>query len=186
MRVIESIRFRLRRRVRGRRSRRLVATLGGAGRGVRIGSRAVVTGRDQMRVGDNVHIGDNAFIRAEGGLTIGSHTHISRNLVLYTQNHDIDGENLPYDHRNVLRPVSIGRNVWIGMNVCIVPGTTIGDGAIVGMGTVVSGTVPAMAIIGSQPWRVIGQRDEEHYQRLDAAGHHGGADGRRVDLSGAG
>ncbi len=129
-----------------------------------------LSGAEQMEVGQNVFIGENAFIRAEGGLKIGDNTVISRNLVLYTVNHRYDGERLPYDQGSVRKPVTIGRNVWIGMNVCIAPGTVIGDGAIIGLGTTVSGEVPPRCIIGSQKWRVLGQRDEDAYRHLDEAG----------------
>jgi|GEM_PF-4049199 acetyltransferase-like isoleucine patch superfamily enzyme len=112
------------------------------GRGVRLNGFSVITGLDQIEIGDDVHIGKNAFIRGEGGLVIGDNTHISRNLVLYTVNHNYEGECLPYDHTLVKKPVRIGRNVWIGVK--IVPGTTIEDGAIVGMGLVITEGVPLL------------------------------------------
>jgi maltose O-acetyltransferase len=157
---------------------RLVASIGSAGHGVRFVGRPDFTGRKAAVLEDNVHIGEGAFIRASGGLRIGANTHVSRNLLLYTVNHDFHGSALPYDNNQVPKPVTIGRNVWIGMNVCIAPGTTIGDGAIVGMGTVVSGDVPPLAIIASQPWRIVGERDPEHYRALDDGRRFGGADGR--------
>ena len=163
------------------RNRALIAQLGECGRGVYFYGRVKITAPGQMKVGDNVHISDNAWIRAEGGVTIGDNTHLSRNLVLYSMSHDYNGARLPYDEGFILKPVVIGRNVWIGMNVCIAPGTVIGDGAIVGMGTVVSGTVPPLAVVGSTKWRVLKQRDAEHYERLDAAGQYGGANGRAYD-----
>jgi maltose O-acetyltransferase len=173
----------LRRWHRRRWHARLIASLGSAGEGVWFSSRPVhLSGAGQVHIGSNVSIGMHPYLRAEGGLTIGDNTKISRNLLLYTVNHDIEGIRLPYDDRVVPKPVSIGRNVWIGMNVCIAPGTTIGDGAVVGMGTVVSGTVPPLGIIGSAPWRIIGERDEEHYRRLEAEGRYGGRSG--VALSG--
>ena len=160
---------------------RNASELGSAGRGVRILAGAEITAPHRIEVGDNVHIGTGAFIRAEGGLKIGDHTHISRNLLLYTMNHDVEGEWLPYGAAIIAKPVVIGRNVWIGMNVCIAPGTTIGDGAIIGMGTVVAGTVPPMAIVASQPWRTIGHRDAAHYEELDQLGRHRGASGQLFD-----
>jgi maltose O-acetyltransferase len=126
-----------------------------------------IFGHGHISIGNNIHIGEGAYIRGEGGLTIGDNTHISRNLLLYTHNHRYDGERIPYDETRVLKPVSIGRNVWIGMNVIITPGSNIGDGAIIGMGTVVCGNVPSLAIIGSEKWRVLGWRDEEKYRALE-------------------
>jgi acetyltransferase-like isoleucine patch superfamily enzyme len=134
-------------------------------------------GVEHVEIGRNVHIGENAFIRAEGGLTIGDNTRISRNLVLYTMNHRYEGLRLPYDDGRDHAAVTIGKNVWIGMNVCITPGTIIGDGVVVGMGTTVSGTVPPLSIIGSQKWRLLGQRDAEHYRQLEEAGAYGDPNG---------
>jgi acetyltransferase-like isoleucine patch superfamily enzyme len=180
-RISASIRFRATRWRRERAGARRLAGFGSVGRSVHVSSDAVITAAERIEVGDNVHIGTGAFIRAEGGLRIGSNTHISRNVLIYTYNHDIEGEALPYDAAKVLRPVEIGRDVWIGMNVCIAPGTSIGDGAVVGMGTVVSGEVPALAIIASQKWRQVGTRDEAHYRDLVARGRVRGPGGRLID-----
>lgn len=151
------------------------------GKDLRLLGKFVITGIENAEIGDNVHIGDNCYIRAEGGLTIGDHAHISRNFVLYTINHNFTGARLPYDETMTSKPVHIGKNVWIGMNVCITPGTTIGDGAIIGMGATISGNVPPFAIVGGQKWRQLGQRDVEHYQRLELAGAYGGIQGMAMD-----
>lgn len=137
-----------------------------------------ITGVDQLTVGLNVHMGWDFFIRAEGGLTIGDNTHISHRLTVYTHNHDHKGALLPYDDTYVLKPVSIGKNVWIGINVTLLPGTTIGDGAIVGAGAVLRGEYPAGAIIGAPLAEVIGARDAEHYATLEAAGAYSGHGGK--------
>ncbi|MCU1497395.1 MAG: lacA [Acidimicrobiales bacterium] len=183
--MIGRIRRRLRysaRVARDRRSKRTnLRDIGSVGPNCHITGEVYISAPGKVVLGENVHIGTGAFIRAEGGLTIGDNTHISRNLLLYTMNHEYAGSRLPYDDSKIVRPVVIGRNVWVGMNVCIAPGSEIGDGAIIGMGTVVSGVVPPMAIIGSQPWRVLGQRDEEHYHRLDGEGRYGAAGGKPYD-----
>ena len=160
-------------------------TFGHCGKGVRIHGRFQVTAPENLHIGDNVHINTNAFFRAEGGLHIGDNTHISRNLVVYTMNHDYEGECLPYDATRVLKPVHIGRNVWIGMNVVVTPGVTIGEGAIIGMGTAVAKDVPPLAIVGSAPQRILKMRDESHYRALDAAGRYGGMSGHSRGVDGA-
>ncbi len=138
----------------------------------------VITGAHNMRVGENVHINRGAILRAEGGLSIGNNVHIARNLTIYTINHNYQGRAIPYDETSIPEPVTIGDNVWIGINVTIVPGVTIGEGAIIGAGTVVARDVPPLAIIGGQPWRLLGYRDEAHYQRLTQMGAFGGVSGR--------
>lgn len=150
------------------------------GKDVQLYAPFTVHGRESITIGDNVHIASNCYIQGSGGLSIGSNTHISRNVVLYTTNHNYNGNCLPYDSETLQKPVSIGRNVWIGMNVCIAPGTTIGDGAIVAMGTTVSGEVPPYTIVGSERWRILGMRDSKHYARLEELERYGGVNGREL------
>ncbi|WP_164975331.1 DapH/DapD/GlmU-related protein [Lutibacter sp. HS1-25] len=138
-----------------------------------------ITGVGKVSLGNNVTIGANAYIKAEGGLIIGNNVSISRNLVLYTINHNYKGKRLPYDESQIKKQVVIEDNVWIGMNVCITPGSHIEEGAIIGMGTTVTGRVPARAIIGSQSWRVLKYRDEEHYNKLISNSMYGDTTGRK-------
>ena len=105
---------------------------------------------------------------------------ISSNLVLYTMNHNWQGDLLPYDNTFIKKPVKIGNHVWIGMNVCICPGTTIEDGAIIGMGCVVSGHVPSQAIIGNTKWRTLAYRNQENYTRLVESGKFADPYGRSL------
>lgn len=123
----------------------------------------------QLEVGDNVHVKTGANWVCEGGLVIGDNTIFSSYSTIYTRNHSYKGDELPFDSTNILRPVTIGRNVWIGTRVTILPGAKIGDGAIIGASAVVAGTVPEGAIVGAQRAAKIGERDMEHYRRLDHA-----------------
>ncbi len=159
----------------------LLDELKSCGQGTYVRGEFRISGASEIELGSNVHVGPNAFVRGEGGLRIGDNTHISRNLVLYTVNHRHEGTRVPYDEVLVDDPVVIGRNVWIGMNVTIAPGTKIGNGAIIGLGTRVFGEIPPLAIVGSEKWRVLGQRDAEHYRALDEAGAYGAKDGRALD-----
>jgi acetyltransferase-like isoleucine patch superfamily enzyme len=151
------------------------------GTGLTVRGKVKVSGAQFIEIGENVHLGENAFIRAEGGLMIGDNTHISRNLVLYTVNHQYKGACLPYDQTTVKKAVAIGRNVWIGMNVCITPGSKIGDGSIIAMGAVISGEVPPLSIVGNQKFRILGDRDAQHYQTLDQAQAYGGVNGHPLE-----
>jgi len=136
-----------------------------------------VTGLENIEVGNNVHIAENAFISGKGGLTIGDNVHISRNLVLYTNNHNYEGECLPYDTTYRFKKVIIEKNVWIGMNVTILPGAHIQEGVIIGAGAVVAGKINKFDIIGSPIATQLKSRNIEHYDRLENEGKYGGPSG---------
>ena len=150
------------------------------GQGVRFNGISNIHGLNFIELGDNVHIGNNAWIKGEGGLYIGDNTHISRNLVLYTINHQYNGELLPYDNKSIKKKVIIDNNVWIGMNVIILPGTHIEEGCIIGAGSVVSGKVEKLSIYGASLGKIIKLRDEEHYNRLNKNKQYGGIDGNAI------
>ena len=108
--------------------------------------------------GKNLTLGKDVFINVgcrfqdTGGITIGDGSLIGHGSTLTTLNHGIDP-----DRRDdmIPSPVTIGRKVWLGAGVTIVPGVTIGDGAIVGAGSVVTRDVPANAIVGGVPAKLI-------------------------------
>lgn len=64
-------------------------------------------------------------------------------------------------------PTRIGPDVWIGAHAVIADGVTVGAGAIVAAGAIVTRDVPAYAIVGGVPAKVIRARFEpDQIQRL--------------------
>jgi virginiamycin A acetyltransferase len=62
-------------------------------------------------------------------------------------------EELPYKGDTI-----VGNDVWIGYDSLIMPGVRIGNGAIIAAGSVVVSDVPAYAVAGGNPARVIKTR----------------------------
>lgn len=56
--------------------------------------------------------------------------------------------------------IKIGNDVWVGARAIILDGVTIGDGVIVGAGAVVTKDIPAYAVVGGVPARVLRYRFE--------------------------
>ena len=105
-----------------------------------------------ITVEDGVFINSGCHFQDQGGISIGEGTLIGHNVVLATLNHDMDPE-----HRKDLHPapIKIGKHVWIGSNATVCPGVTIGDGAVVAAGAVVTKDVPANAVVGGVPAKLI-------------------------------
>lgn len=108
--------------------------------------------------GKNIHIGKNVFINCcchfqdQGGIYIGDGSLIGSHVVLATINH---GQNPKERADNYPSAIHIGKNVWIGSHATVLPGKTIGDNAIVAAGAVVAKDVPAGAVVGGVPAKVI-------------------------------
>lgn len=87
-----------------------------------------------------IHIGDNCM------LAPGVH--------IYTATHPLNAieRNSGIEFG---KPVTIGHNVWIGGRAVINPGVTIGDNAVIASGAVVVKNVPANAVVGGNPARII-------------------------------
>lgn len=72
-------------------------------------------------------------------------------------------EELPYKGNT-----EIGNDVWIGYEALFMPGVKIGHGAIISSRSVVTGDVPAYAIVGGNPAKVVRYRfDTETIAKLE-------------------
>ena len=103
-----------------------------------------------VKIGDNVAIGDRTEIHAGDCVTIGDGSIISWDCCIMDRDyHKIESET------EVLKPVTIGKNVWIGCHCLILKGVTVGDGAVVAAGSVVTSDVPPKTIVGGNPARIL-------------------------------
>lgn len=123
----------------------------------------------KTKLGKNVSF-NGISIQGCGDVVIGDNFHSGIGCMIITQNHNYEGELLPYDNTYICKKVEIEDNVWLGHRVIILGGITIGEGSIIQAGAVVTKSVPTCSIVGGNPAKVFKKRDEEHYYRLKKEG----------------
>lgn len=95
---------------------------------------------------NRIQIGDNLLTGKWVTITDNSHGNSNYETLL------IDPIKRPLFSKG---PVVIGNDVWIGDKATILSGVTIGDGAVIAANAVVTKDVPAYAVVGGNPARVI-------------------------------
>lgn len=81
-------------------------------------------------------------IIGKGKVKIGDYSHSGIECMIITQNHNYEGEEIPYDTTYIVKNVTIGDCVWFGNRVIVVGNVNIGEGAIIAAGAVVTKDVP--------------------------------------------
>lgn len=142
------------------------------GRHVRVFSHARV---HRAKVGDYSYVGEwstvtlgtiGKFCCIGPGCTLGTSNHpsagfVSVHPVFYSMRKQVGVTFADRDYFEEQRPVTIGNDVWIGTNGIVLDGVTIGDGAIIAAGAVVTKDVPAYAIYGGVPAKLLRYRFDD-------------------------
>jgi acetyltransferase-like isoleucine patch superfamily enzyme len=137
--------------------------------------------RGEIRFGRFVWIGDDSKIRChEGVVEIGAKTVMGQECTISAYQRVRIGDEcviadramfIDFDHGIVeverpirsqgiyKRDVEVGNNVWIGYGACILRGVSVGDNSVIGTNAVVTKDVPANAVVGGIPARIIRMRE---------------------------
>lgn len=95
------------------------------------------------------YINSNCEIRCSSSITIGENVAISSEVIIR------DNDSHQINESRQESPIVIGNHVWIGMRAIILKGVTVGDGAVIAAGAVVTHDVPANAMVGGVPAKII-------------------------------
>ena len=121
-----------------------------------------------VSIGAKTVLGQECTISAFQHVSIGRECVIADRVMLIDFDHGMVEVERPIRHQGIYkRDVRVGHNVWIGYGACILRGVTVGDNAVIGTGAVVTKDVPANAVVGGVPARIIRMRDEPKGMRFE-------------------
>jgi acetyltransferase-like isoleucine patch superfamily enzyme len=114
-----------------------------------------------LRVGARTIFGHHCTLACMESVVIGPDCLIAEMVSIRDHDHCFDDLMIPTrDQGASVQSVEIGRNVWLGAKVTVAKGVRIGENAVVGANAVVTKDVPANAVVGGIPARVIRMRGE--------------------------
>jgi len=116
-----------------------------------------------------VFIGERTFVGLSnvliGPLRIGNDVIIAQHVVLSGLNHEYRDVEIPIkDQPCSTAEIVVEDEVWIGANSVITAGVHIGKHAVIAGGSVVTKNVPAYAVVGGNPARVLKQYNAQSKQ----------------------
>ena len=113
-----------------------------------------------VEIGDKTVFGQECTISAYQRVTFGEQCVIADRAMFIDFDHGVVDVEQPIRRQGIYkRDVVVGSNVWIGYGACILRGVTVGDNAIIGTNSVVTRDVPANAVVGGVPAKVLRMRD---------------------------
>jgi acetyltransferase-like isoleucine patch superfamily enzyme len=113
-----------------------------------------------VEIGAKTVLGQECTISAYQHISIGRECVVADRVMLIDFDHGMVEVERPIRLQGIYkRDVRVGHNVWIGYGACILRGVTVGDNAVIGTGAVVTQDVPANAVVGGVPARVIRMRE---------------------------
>lgn len=128
-----------------------------------LGEQSWIAGHALVR-GDvefGAHTTVNPYAMISGKVRCGDGVRIASHVSIVGFNHGFDDPSMPiHMQKHESLGITIGDDVWIGANAVVLDGVTVGRGAVIAAGAVVSKDVPAMAIVGGVPAKVVRYRGQ--------------------------
>jgi acetyltransferase-like isoleucine patch superfamily enzyme len=113
-----------------------------------------------VEIGEKTVLGQECTISAYQRVRIGEQCVIADRAMFIDFDHGVVEVERPIRLQGIYkRDVEVGNNVWIGYGACILRGVRVGDNSVIGTNAVVTKDVPANAVVGGIPARIIRMRE---------------------------
>ncbi len=120
----------------------------------------------EVRIGAKTVIGQECTISAFQRVAIGRECIVADRAMMIDFDHGVVEVERPIRLQGIYkRDVEVGHNVWIGYGACLLRGVAVGENSVIGASAVVTRDVPANAVVGGIPARVIRMRDAPRSMR---------------------
>jgi acetyltransferase-like isoleucine patch superfamily enzyme len=119
-----------------------------------------------VEIGAKSVLGQECTISSFQHVSIGRECILADRVMLIDFDHGVVETERPVREQGIYkRDVRVGHNVWVGYGACFLRGATVGDNAVVGTLSVITRDVPADAVVGGVPARVLRMRDAPRRMR---------------------
>ena len=113
----------------------------------------------ELSIGAKTVLGQECTISSFQHISIGRECIIADRVMMIDFDHGMVEVERPIREQGIYkRDVDIGHNVWIGYGACLLRGVAVGDNSVIGTSSVVTCDVPANAVVGGIPAKVIRMR----------------------------
>ncbi|HTA05381.1 MAG TPA: acyltransferase, partial [Solirubrobacteraceae bacterium] len=120
----------------------------------------------EVEIGAKTVMGQECTISAYQHVSIGRECILADRVMLIDFDHGVTEVERPIRLQGIYkRDVRVGHNVWIGYGACVLRGVTVGENSVIGTNAVVPKDVPANAVVGGVPARVIRMREAPRAMR---------------------
>ena len=121
-----------------------------------------------VSIGAKSVMGQECTISAFQHVSIGRECVIADRVMMIDFDHGTAEVERPIRLQGIYkRDVRLANNVWVGYGACILRGCAVGDNAVVGTNAVVTKDVPANAVVGGVPARLIRMREAPRRMRYE-------------------
>ena len=113
----------------------------------------------EVVIGAKSVLGQECTISAYQRVAIGRECIIADRVMMIDFDHGMVETERPIREQGIYkRDVDVGHNVWIGYGACVLRGVRVGDNSVIGTSAVVTGPVPANAVVAGVPARILRMR----------------------------